>query len=464
MKKRAILSISILLVMLIQVAAPIPSAQAVVILPSQWYTPLELDFGPVAVGTASPQRVVTITNSGAIPLTNWAGGGVSSPFSASQDCNVTGGVLPGHNCHYFFTFNPTAAGVFSATSSSQTNAGTINIIIHGTGVGASATYDAHGLDFGDVFANGRVVGSSPQQVVTIRNTGLAPLTNWAGGGVSAPFSASQDCNIAGGVLPGHSCHYYFNFSTSTDSTFTATSASTTNGGSIVVSLEGKSHGIILSGGGQQVTPFSLDFGPVGLGDTSTQLVATITNHATTNITNWAGGGVSAPFSATQDCNIAGGLPPGGSCHYYFTFHPTSAGVSTATSNSTDSIGSFSIQLQGTGAAPSLTADILSLDFGPTAPIAQGKQQVVTLTNTGLSAITSWAGGGVSAPFSGSQDCNVQGGLQPGASCHYYYNFLPQTAGSFSAISTILTNAGTIQIKMQGTYLPPVKTFVPLVDR
>ncbi len=463
MKKRALLSISILLVMLIQVAVPVPAAQAIVLPAAQWFTPLEVDFGPVAVGAASSQRVVTITNSGAVPLTNWAGGGVSSPFNASQDCNITGGVLPGHICHYYFTFSPTAAGVFSATSSSQNNVGAINIIVHGTGVGASATYDAHGLDFGDVFANGRVVGTAPQQVVTIRNTGMAPLTNWAGGGVSAPFSASQDCNIAGGVLPGQSCHYYFNFSTSTDSTFTATSTSTTNGGSIVVSLEGKSQ-FLLSNFGQQVTPFSLDFGPVGVGNTSTQLVATITNHNTTNITNWAGGGVSGPFNASQDCNIAGGLPPGASCHYYFTFHPTSAGVFTATSTSADSIGNFSIQLQGTGVAPSLTADILSLDFGPTAPIAPGKQQVVTLTNTGLSPITGWAGGAVSAPFNGSQDCNIQGGLLPGASCHFYYTFLPQSAGAFTATSTFSTNAGTMQINMQGTYLPPVKTFIPLVDR
>ena len=463
MNKRALFSVSILLVMLIGVAAPVPAAQAIALQPAQWYNPLELDFGPLAVGTTSPQRMVTITNSGTVPLTGWAGGGVSAPFSASQDCNITGGVLPGHTCHYFFTFSPTAAGVFSATSSSQNSAGTISIVIHGTGVGASATYDAHGLDFGDVYANGRVVGTAPQQVVTIRNTGLSPLTNWAGGGVSAPFSASQDCNIAGGVLPGNSCHYYFNFSTSTDSTFTATSTSSTNGGQVVVSLEGKSQAINLNRG-QQVTPFSLDFGPVGLGDTSSQLVVTITNHDTTNnITGWAGGGVSAPFSASQDCNIAGGIPPGASCHYYFTFHPTSAGVFTATSSSADSIGNFSIQLQGTGAAPSLTADSLSLDFGPTAPIAQGKQQLVILTNTGISAITGWAGGGVSAPFSGAQDCNVQGGLQPGASCHFYYHFLPQTAGSFSAISAISTNAGTIQIKMQGTYQPPVFTYVPFIN-
>ncbi len=463
MKKRVLPVISVLLVIFVQMAVPAPITQAAA-QPALWFSPLEMDFGPLAVGATSLQRVVTITNSGNVPLTGWAGGGVNSPFSASQDCNISGGVLPGHSCHYFFTFSPTAAGTFSATSSSSTNAGPINIIVHGTGVGASATYDAHALDFGEVYANGRVIGSAPQQVVTIRNTGLAPLTDWAGGGVNSPFSASQDCNIPGGVLPGHSCHYYFNFSTGADSTYTATSTSTTNGGSIVVDLEGASYGFILGSSYQQVTPYSLDFGPVGVGNTSAKLVVTITNESNSNITGWAGGGVSAPFNASQDCNISGGLPPGSSCHYYFTFSPTSAGSFSATSTSADSLGSFSIQLQGSGVAPAYFADALSVDFGPTVPLAPGKQQVVTITNTGLSTITGWAGGGVSSPFTASQDCNVQGGLQPGASCHFYYKFLPQAPGAYSDTSSFSTNAGTIQIKMQGSFLQPDFIYLPAVLR
>jgi hypothetical protein len=42
-------------------------AQAVVLSASQWTTPLELDFGPVALGATSPTLVATITNSGDVP-------------------------------------------------------------------------------------------------------------------------------------------------------------------------------------------------------------------------------------------------------------------------------------------------------------------------------------------------------------------------------------------------------------
>jgi hypothetical protein len=432
--------------------------KAVALNASQWANPLELDFGPVGVGAASPQRVVTITNSGNAPLTGWAGGGVSSPFGATQDCNITGGVLPGKSCHYFFTFSPTAPGTYSATSASTTNAGPIQIILHGSGVGASLTYDAHALDFGDLYANKVAPAVAPTQVVTIRNTGMAPLTGWAGGGVPSPFSASQDCNIVGGVLPGHSCHYYFGFSTSSIGSFSATSTSSTNGGTITVDLSGKTHSLLLAGGGQQVSPLALDFGPVGIGSTA-NISTTVTNHGQTNITGWAGGAVGAPFSGSQDCNIPGGLPPGGTCHFYYTFQPTSAGSFSATSNVADSFGNFSIQLQGTGAAASMYADALWLDFGPVG-IANHRQLVVTITNTGLTPLTGWAGGAVPAPFNGSQDCNIPGGVLPGNSCHFFYTFSPSSMGSFSATSTFSTNAGTIQIKMQGQGLPSL--FLPAI--
>ncbi len=436
------------------------NAQPVVLSTAPWVTPLEIDFGPVGVGSSAPQMVVTITNIDANPLTGWAGGAVPAPFNASQDCNISGGVLPGHSCHYFFNFSPTTAGTFTATSSSSTSSGPITVIVHGTGVGPSLFYDAHSLDFGNVFTNG-TPAVVPQQVVTITNTGMAPLTGWAGGAVPAPFNASQDCNIAGGVLPGHSCHYFFNYSPTTAGTFSATSISSTNGGSITVNVTGAAHTSVLAGGGQQVTPLSLDFGPVGVGNTA-QLEVAVTNNAIFgNITGWAGGGVGAPFNGTQDCNIAGGLPIGATCHFYYTFSPTAAGPFTAVSTVSDSFGTFSINLQGTGLAPSWKADDEWLDFGPLGPDGT-RQEIVTITNTGQTPLTGWAGGGVGAPFNGTQDCNVPGGLLPGNSCHFYYTFSPTAVGPFSTTSSFSTNAGPMSIKLQGEGLYGV--FVPVIQR
>src|SRR5260370_6496578 len=45
-------------------------------------TPTSLDFGPVNIGSTSPQQTVTVTNIGASAVVmSGAGGGVSLPFS-----------------------------------------------------------------------------------------------------------------------------------------------------------------------------------------------------------------------------------------------------------------------------------------------------------------------------------------------------------------------------------------------
>src|SRR5260370_14983689 len=50
-------------------------------------TPTSLDFGPVNIGSTSPQQTVTVTNIGASAVVmSGAGGGVGSPFSGLQGC------------------------------------------------------------------------------------------------------------------------------------------------------------------------------------------------------------------------------------------------------------------------------------------------------------------------------------------------------------------------------------------
>jgi len=94
-------------------------------------SPLVLDFGPVPIGETSPVQQVVIRNTGLSTLTAWAGGGFPSdaPFHASQSC--AGGVPPGGECHYSFTFTPTAPGRYTAVSRTSTNAGKMEIVLYG---------------------------------------------------------------------------------------------------------------------------------------------------------------------------------------------------------------------------------------------------------------------------------------------------------------------------------------------
>ena len=416
--------------------------------PQLWVTPLELDFGPVGVGSTSPIQAVTITNLGDTTLTNFSGGGIGSPFNVGQNC--AGGVAPGNSCQYSFSFSPTAVGTFSATSSSYTNAGPFSIIVRGTGVGPEVTYSPRSIDFGSV-DEGIV---SPPQVVTIRNTGLALLTDFSGGGVSAPFSAGQNC--AGGVAPGASCQYTFTFTPTAEGVITTTSNSFTNGGPISVALQGRGRTGIFTYG-QRVNPRSIDFGPIGEGMTSNTIIVTITNqNSLASISNWAGGAVGAPFSASQNC--AAGLPPGGSCQFSYTFSPTSSGEFSATSHVSNSSGGFSIALRGTGKGASFTVSPLWLDFGPVPLNTTSATQSVTIRNTGLIALDSWSGGSVGAPFSVSQNC--AGGVPPGGSCQYFFTFTPTKEGQFTTYSSSSVNGKPLVIRLQGgdwvaVYLPVI---------
>jgi hypothetical protein len=419
--------------------------------PKLWVTPLILDFGPQGVGTTSAQQIVTITNLGTATLTNFAGGGVNPPFSASQNC--AGGVPAGGSCQYFFTFTPTAAGVFTANSNSSTNAGSFRIEVRGKGVGAGLWVTPLSLDFGSITQG----YEGYTQKVTIHNTGLSTLASFAGGGVYAPFHASQNC--AGGVPPGGSCQYFYDFAPSASGTFTTTSNSSTNAGSFSIALKGKGRTSVLLGTGQRVTPLSLDFGPVGLGLTSATQVVTITNQSWLNeLGGFSGGGVSAPFYATQNC--AGGVPVGGNCQYYFYFKPVTAGTFTASSNSSDNVGSFSIALRGTGVGASLTASPLLLDFGPVPVGNTSATQIVVIKNTGPITLSSWSGGGVYAPFSATQNC--AGGVPPGGSCQYNFKFSPTQEGWYTATSSSSTNGGSFSIQLQGGAKSYV--FLPLVRR
>jgi len=417
--------------------------------PSLWVTPLELDFGPVGVGYTSQTLVINIYNTGNATLTNFAGGGVYPPFDASQNCAA--GVPPGGSCQYFFSFSPTEVGNFTTSSNSSTNSGPFSITLQGQGVGAGLYVNPLSLDFGTV----HVGSSAPAQVVDIKNTGLAVLTNFAGGGVYPPFNASQNC--AAGVLPGESCQYFFDFSPSSTGRFTETSNSSTNAGSFSIDLMGRGWDLLYVFT-QRVTPRSLNFGPVGVDLASETLEVAITNHSQLTIIDWAGGGVYAPFNATQNC--AGGLPPGESCEFFYTFHPTETGVFTTTSNVSNSLGSFTIDLRGEGVGADISVSQLALDFGSIIPGNTSPTQVVTIKNTGMSTLTNFAGGGLYPPFNVSQDC--AGGVPPGGTCHYYFKFMPDEWGYFEAVSSTSTNGGSFNIQVQGGRKLPVidMAFIP----
>ena len=153
-----------------------------------------------------------------------------------------------------------------------------------------------------------------------------------------------------GRPPGGACQYNVVFSPDAVGSAAATSVSSTNAGGFVIELRGTGVTTPPSGSAVTASPIELDFGEVGLGQTSAVQVVNIRNPGDAALGGFAGGAPSHPqFRATQNC--AGGVPPGGSCQYNFTFTPAAPGAYEATSSTTTDAGGFVKRLLGNTPVP-----------------------------------------------------------------------------------------------------------------
>lgn len=137
--RRVGVAIAACVVALVSMAVPADAALTV--------TPVSIDFGDVPVG-ASPMVAVTVMNTAATPFgpINMFGGAPPSPmFNASQNCQGT--TLPaGGSCTISYTFNPTAPGTFTDTSSftisdtaSQSGGQDFDVSLRGNAIDPAAT-------------------------------------------------------------------------------------------------------------------------------------------------------------------------------------------------------------------------------------------------------------------------------------------------------------------------------------
>ena len=414
-------------------------------------TPDALEFGNVQTDSTSPQQSVTVTNvSTAAVVVSMAGGAPGAPFNGAQNCQGTT-LDPGASCQISYTFAPTSAGEFSATSAGTINDQPFSIALHGTGVAPSFLVTPTALDFGDV-----TVGStSAQQSVTVTNAGAAPVTvSMTGGAPGTPFNGSQNCQ-GNTLAPGASCQIFYTFSPTASGPATAHSIGAINGQAFDVALQGSGAPPHLS-----ITPTALEFGEVSTGTTSAQQSVTVTNAGAAPVTvSMTGGAPGAPFNGSQNCQ-GNTLAPGASCQIFYTFSPEAAGELSATSSGTINGVPFDVALHGTGIPPgtSPSAQFLitpvGLDFGEVQVGTTSTQQIVTATNVGsTSVVVSMTGGAPGAPFNGAQNC--QGNtLAPGASCQIFYTFSPTQAGTFDAASVGTINGQAFDVALHGTGLPP----------
>jgi hypothetical protein len=280
---------------------------------------------------------VTLSNAGATTLTINSiviGGTNPGDFTLNNQCGGT--IAPGRTCTVRVRFAPTGTLARSAAltfNTSDAGAPQASVALSGTGTSPALSASPARLTFTSPLNQ-----ASPTQLVTLSNSGTAPLTITSinlGGTNTGQFGQTNNCTIGTPVAVGATCTLNVTFRPT--STNPLAKSQTIN---INVAAPATSQSIPLTGTviipTYTVSPASITFQNQARNTTSAAPMVTVTNTGTvplplTNIaitgsnrfaaTNTCGASVFRPFPST--------LAVGASCTISTTFRPTTATTSNA---------------------------------------------------------------------------------------------------------------------------------------
>jgi hypothetical protein len=234
----------------------------------------------------------------------------------------------------FYAFTPTAPGPATGSTSGSWNGQTFSLTFKGNGGAATFRISPTAFDFGDA----PVGAASPQQTVTITNVSIFPVVMNGAGGGAGQFGGSQNCQ--GTTLnPGHSCQMFYAF---TPSALGPASGSTSG------SWNGQSFSLTFAGNGIRrfrISPVGFDFGYGTIGVTSPQQTVTITNVSSSPVVMSGAGGGAGQFGGSQNCQGTT-VNAGQSCHMFYAYTPTTAGLVTGSTSGSWNGQTFSLTFKG----------------------------------------------------------------------------------------------------------------------
>jgi len=436
-------------------------------------TPNPLNFGNVTVNTASGAGAIEVQNLNNTELTISSitiSGPNAAQFSQTNTCSGT--TLPSNaSCVIQITFTPNAVGTATATVTVTDNSTTptSTATIEGTGVAAAGYPTISVSPTATTFPTTSFGSSSAAQTLVVKNsgTGAATISSVTLGGVGATsFSLTNGCGTT--LAVNASCNLTVVFTpTAASQTFTATVSVASNDPTTptVATLSGSSPAATPTPTAT-LTPAVANFGSVSAGDSATQTL-TLTNTGTVSLTITSQTSLTAPFALTgSTCSTT--LTAGATCAYTVVFTPAHSGVSNGSFSVTDSAGTQSSSLAGTGtssssASPAATLTPSKLDFGSVETGTKTAAQTATLTNSGTAplAITGISLTGTnSAAFASTNTCSAT--LAAGASCTISVAFDPTAAGTDAATLSVSDNAAgspqTSALTGTATAPPPAADF------
>jgi hypothetical protein len=204
------------------------------LVPVAFVTPTSLTFASQAVGSTSAAQTFTFTNeqNTALNLAITTGG----DFAETDTCGSSLG--PDLSCTVSVTFVPTfpltRTGSVTITDNAANSPQTVTL--SGTGVGPAVSFGQNSFNVGDQL----ITTSSSAQLVSLTNTGNAPLTISSigiGGTNSGDFSQTNTCPASNATLDANaSCTISVTFTPAAAGSRTASVTVTDNGAGTPQSL------------------------------------------------------------------------------------------------------------------------------------------------------------------------------------------------------------------------------------
>jgi hypothetical protein len=416
-------------------------------------TPVQQEFGPIAVHSSSAPTLFTLTNlsSTAANLTAPSATGdfaISNTVSGGPTC--TGPLAPNASCFVQVVYEPTATGPVSGSLTLASDTTTATASLSGFGLAdPGLSLNPSALIFRNVPSP-----SATQQTITVKNTGLYNLQIAPPTADVASFQATTTC---GSLVPGATCTV----------TVTFTPANAILAGTLSIPVTSAASGnpqtiytVPLSGAytdedsGLQILPGEADYGPTPTSTLGVTRQFLINNLTTKPVTL----SLSLPRQFVLTQPPCGALAPGAGCSFSVSFLPLTNGEVTGTvfAQATPTDGSATLNglgyLQGFGqgrGSLAVTGDEV-VDFHQVAS-GQSASRILTLSNPGAVAITvrritsEW-------PFLSSTTCGSTLAVAQSCTVTLAYSPLNQVAAGSSS-APFNTDAGTLVIESDAVSSP-----------
>ncbi len=312
------------------------------------------------------------------------------------------------------------------------------------GPSAAMTLSPASLTFG----NQQEQTLSSAQTISVANTGNAALTVTRTE-LIGNFTETDNCVSGSPIAAGSSCQAQVTF---------LPSGLGTRGGTITFygNVSGGQSQAVLTGTGTAAAsvvldPLTLTFGNTNVGSTSAAQNITISNTSGATVTLQTPT-VSGDFALSAN-TCGASLAPSTGCTVSIAFKPTATGTRPGTLTVTDSVGTQTAALSGTGFAPATdTLAPLRLSFGAQQLNMASAAQQVTLTNTGDAALTLIAAQVASGDFAAVNGCGNS--LAGHTSCAISVSFVPKNVGAESGSMTVTDEFKTQTVALNGTGTAP----------